>query len=330
MQRLTHEPDRPLIFRIFIHVTAALALMVLTMMQAQAQEALQRPDTDYTYPNTSPAYASGSGPVILIATENSDFVANNSHLPFVKLAEADGFQVRMQNKPLSEELSAGAGILVLMNNYLKSFIEYPAISPPSAYSDAQISAIRQWVEDGGSLLILADHAPYGGGTSKLASVFGFEYLNGNAADTMMAELGIRRVDIEYTPQRGLNSSHPVTDGSTGRAAIKRYFAFGGQAFIPAEGSKPLLTLPQGWSAIFTYGLRREIKTAPRIDASGMSQGSTLEYGKGRMAVFTEAGGFTAQIVRGVNKFGFNTPEGSENPEFVLSVLRWLAGYTPDK
>ena len=100
--------------------------------------------------------------------------------------------------------------------------------------------------------------------------------------------------------------------------------------IPADGAEPLLTVPDGWSALFTYRISAELGTAMRIDASGMSQGATLEYGQGRIALFGEAGSFTAQVIDGVQKFGFNSPEGSGNPEFVLATLRWLARFRPDQ
>ncbi|MEZ5790424.1 MAG: hypothetical protein R3D34_06435 [Nitratireductor sp.] len=190
-----------------------------------------------------------------------------------------------------------ADILVIANAYVRDeFRNHPAMTPPSAFSDEEIERVRRWVESGGNLLVLADHAPLGGGSSKLAEAFGFTYLNGHATagrNTQTPE--IRHVVITFKPNQGLNTNTPVTDGSTGRKPIQVFHTFGGQAFISAPDAMQVLTIPEGWSAIFTYKLAEEIRTAPRIDASGMAQGAIMEVGKGRVAIFGEAGGFTAQV-----------------------------------
>jgi hypothetical protein len=287
----------------------------------------QVPDTGFIYENMSPAFGPGAGPRIVLSTTKSEFVTRGSLAPFARLAEGDGFRVSMQQGTLDAAL-AEADIFVIANPYLENFVDYPAMTPPSAFSSEEIEAIREYVEAGGALLLLADHAPLGGGSAELAKSFGFEFLNGHTANTVAADAGDRRVNIRFSPDNGLDASHAITNGTTGRQKIEFFQAFGGQSFIPAPGATSLFTIPQGWSAIFTYRLKSEITTAPRIDASGMSQGAVLDYGKGRLAVFAEAGGFSAQVIDGTLKFGFNTPEGAQNPEFVLATLRWLARFEP--
>ena len=230
---------------------------------------------------------------------------------------------------MSSALLDKAAIAVLINPLLPTFRDFPAMEPPSAFSDDEIETMRQWVKNGGNLLILADHAPFGGGSSKLAAAFGFTYLNGHAAETAAANEG-RLVDhIGFTPSNGLNTDHPITNGGMGRKPVNRFYCFGGQAFIPPDGAVTLLRFPKGWSAIFSYRVHDELNSAPRIDASGMAQGAVADYGKGRIAVFGETAAFSAQLTRyGLAKAGFNTSEGAENPEFILSVLRWLARYKP--
>lgn len=311
-----------------LRASLALLLLVagLSAFAPAAQAQRQLPDLSFEFANSNPAFPGGDGPLIRLSTKESNFVERGSLDPLARLAATDGFRAQRLDGPLTGPFDGE--ILVIANPFLESFKEFPAMTPPSAFSAEEIEAVRKWVADGGSLLLLADHAPLGGGSSDLARAFGFEFLNGHTAQTTAADAGDRRVVITFTPDNGLAVDSPVTNGSTGRAKIKRFKAFGGQSFIPPEGAKPLLTLPQGWSAIFTYRLEREIATAPRLDASGMSQGATLEYGKGRVAVFAEAGGFSAQIIDGELKFGFNTPEGADNPEFILATLRWLARFSP--
>lgn len=302
----------------------ALCALALGIAPVLAQSDRQQPDLAYVFPNSNPAWPAGAGPRIVLSTTESNYVRRGSMDPFARLAEGDGFTVERQQGDLAAALAQGPAILVIANPYLESFADQPAMTPPSAFSPAEIEAVRAWVQGGGSLLLLADHAPFGGGSSELAAAFGFTFLNGHAIEDRAAAAGYNKVSIEFTPGRGLATDHPITDGSTGRAKIARFQAFGGQAFIPAEGAQTLLTIPQGWSAVFTYRLSAERQTAPRIDASGMAQGAAMEFGQGRIAVFTEAGAFTAQVIDGVDRFGFNTAEGRDNPEFILATLRWLA------
>jgi hypothetical protein len=61
-------------------------------------------------------------------------------------------------------------------------------------------------------------------------------------------------------------------------------------------------------------------------ADGLLQGAAFAFGRGRVAIFGEAGMFTAQR-KGVDRvpMGFNDPAASQNPQFILNVLHWLAG-----
>jgi hypothetical protein len=309
--------------------TAKVLLTVLCclLLPFSASAQGQIPDNNYAFQNENPAYPAGAGPRVVFITTNSKYVLNGAFDPLARLAETDGFRVARQEGAIENALG-DADIIVIANPYLESFRDFPAMTPPSAFTPDEIAAIKRYVEDGGALLLLADHAPLGGGSSDLAKAFGFEFLNGHTAEAAAAETGYRRVIIKFSPDNGLKTDHPVVDGSTGRQKVNHFQAFGGQSFIPPPEAASLFTIPQGWVAIFTYSLRAELATAPRIDASGMSQGAVMDFGKGRLAVFGEAGGFSAQIMEDKRAFGFNTPEGAENPEFVLAVLRWLARFKP--
>ena len=307
-----------------IRVVALLAAISLVAVAPDAAFAQlkQGPDPDYKFGNTNPAWGAGEGPLIVFSAHNSVFVKQGSHEPLANLAKGDGFRIATRESALPGD----ANILVLINNYLATYKSFPAMEPPSAFSAPEIDAVKKWVEAGGSLLMLADHAPLGGGASQLGAALGFTFLNGHVAENKSADNGYAHVILDFRRGFGLNENHPIADGSTGRRKIDRFFAFGGQAFIPPPGATTLLTIPDGWSAFFTYNLRGELASAPRIDASGMAQGAVAELGKGRVAVFGEAGAFSAQIVNGATRIGFDTPEGADNPEFILALLRWLARY----
>ena len=64
----------------------------------------------------------------------------------------------------------------------------------------------------------------------------------------------------------------------------------------------------------------------QFSVTGWYQGAVMRVGKGRLAVFGEAGMFAAQV-DGPKRvpFGMNTPEAKQNPQFILNVLHWLSG-----
>ena len=61
----------------------------------------------------------------------------------------------------------------------------------------------------------------------------------------------------------------------------------------------------------------------------MLQGAALPFGKGRVAAFGEGAMFSAQVSGPQRRpMGMNMPAAGENPQFLLSVLHWLAGLLP--
>lgn len=311
-----------------MHVLAALLVFFIGAvfpLQALAQRG-QIPDREYRYDNNAPAYAQDEGPLIAFIERDSTFIANGSHEPLEALARSDGFRTTELTGELTGLAQSDAKVAIIINSFRRPTGEFSIMEPPSAFSPEEIAAAKAWVEAGGGLLILADHAPLGSGTSALADAFGFQYLNGFTAETVAADAGVLRMEIDFSRERGLNGDHAITNGEMGRGAVEHFFTFGGQSFIPASGATTLLTVPQGFSAIFASRSAQARAGAPKMDASGMAQGAVLETGMGRLALFTEASAFSAQIGNAGRTLGFNSAQGADNPEFVLSLLRWLAGY----
>ncbi len=53
----------------------------------------------------------------------------------------------------------------------------------SAFKRSELTAINNWVENGGSLFLIVDHHPFAGASKDLAKEFGFGLFNGHAEDT---------------------------------------------------------------------------------------------------------------------------------------------------
>ncbi len=310
----------PNIFKVIIGWTALfLAAITLPADEAFAQ---QLPDMEFQYNINNPAYEKGTGPRLLIDKAHSPYLQSGSYSPFLKLMRDDGFQTIFLETAITKQTLANAQILVVVNSYRRDFAQFPLLQPPSAYEKNEIAAIKNWVKMGGRLLLVADHAPFAGGTGGLAEVFGFTYFNGYVFKK--SSLPFRHGYINYQLYNGLNQEHPIVSGDYIPDKIEQFFTFTGTAFIPPAEAMKLLTVPDGYVAIMTQSLRREAETAPKINVSGLSAGSTMKFGDGRIAMFAEAAAFSAQIVDKIKTMGMNNPKGAKNPLFILATMRWLA------
>ena len=294
--------------------------------------------SEYAYNNENPAYSAQSGPQIVIHRYVSPYLQRGSFEPFAALAETDGFKVQWLDGPITAEALAETDVLAIVNAYSRSgqgdYRRYSTMDVPSIYSEAELDLIVSWVEKGGSLLLLADHSPFAGGTIALAGRFGAIYMTGHAlrSDSISENKHVH-IDFRRTPDghgQGKLNGHPIVDGELGIGRIEHFYAFGGQAIIPPQEATNLLQIPNGFEAILTFRLTEEFYSAPRIDASGLSQGMAMTAGQGRVAIFGEAGGFTTQRIDDDEPFGLADPAADQNAEFVLSTLRWLAGYQQQK
>ncbi len=79
---------------------------------------------------------------------------------------------------------------------------------------------------------------------------------------------------------------------------------------------------------YTAGYVSSANTASKTDCSGYLQGATVTRGAGKVAMFGEAGMFTAQIAADMrSQMGFNNALAGNNQQFVLNTLHWLDGTT---
>lgn len=104
--------------------------------------------------------------------------------PFARLIESDGCAVSTISAQFTPELLRNADILVIVN----------ARGPKeraegSAFSAAECDAVFDWVNAGGSLLLVADHHPCGSAAAGLAERFGVEMSGGWTDDEQHARPG---------------------------------------------------------------------------------------------------------------------------------------------
>jgi len=317
-------------------VTAAIAagLAVVGFGQAAAQEQLG--DPDWRPKVLRPAYAAGEGPrIVLDAAHGSRQTIDGRYAGFAALMRADGYRI----EPGQTELDTASAlrevsILVISN----------AASPrdgsgrASAFSDAEIETVAAWVQGGGSLLLVADHAPHGTAAEALAGRFGVTMAKGYAFQQTDEGL-TTNLDFEG-PALGV---HPIISGRDSDERVRRVHTFTGQSLQGPPGSTILLALDdRAREAVDHTALAQIVESIragePTAAASSRpalpAQGLAFSFGEGRVVVLGEAGMLTAQILRSPEdpnsepfRFGLNT-EGHDDQQFALNVIHWLSRVLP--
>ncbi|MDX1393934.1 MAG: DUF4350 domain-containing protein [Gemmatimonadota bacterium] len=285
--------------------------------------AQQVADPDFAPPIERPEFAPGTGPLVAIdAAHNNFHTADGRYASFAALLERDGFVVRSNEQLFTRATLARIDILVIANALADENVEDWTLPNPSAFTDAEIEAVEEWVSGGGSLWLIADHMPIAGNAEALAAAFGVRFYNGFAFDAD----GQGRAT--FSRSRGTLLSHAVTEGRGSGEAVDSVTTFTGQAFRVDRDvdASPLIVLPEGFTVFLPTEAWVFSDSTPRVSGAGLYQGVAIEHGEGRAAIFGEAAGFSAQLAGPEHvKVGMNAPEAGQNYRLVLNTARWLAG-----
>ncbi len=279
--------------------------------------AQQLADPEFNPTVSNPAYSQGKGPVVLIDEAHHNFHTMEGRFSaFAKLLEKDGYTVKASEEVVTKEQLDKGKIFVVSNALHASNVETWTLPTPHAFTDSEVEAINEWVKEGGSLFLIADHMPFPGAAENLATSFGFKFYNGFA----MKKGGGKDI---FTPGQGL-IENVLTVGRSEDEAVTSLQSFTGQAFEIPTNAKPVIVLDSTYELKMPQTAWEFSENTQVISAENFVQGAYMTYGKGRIVVFGEAAMFTAQV-QGRNKVGMNQKSASQNAQFLLNVFHWLDG-----
>jgi hypothetical protein len=301
---------------------------------AIAQE--QVADLEWRPAVPAPAYASASGPMILVDEAHDTLqTVHGRYSGFAALARADGYRVQPLRRRLDEpDALREADVLVISNPRLAS-----SETGPSAFSDTEIAAVATWVEQGGALLLPIDHAPYGAAAEALGRRFGV---------TMGKGYTFQRVGNDLTTNLAFPSpalaNHPIIHGRSPTEMVRTLRTFTGQSLRGPSSAAILLAMSDDayeapdLAALQTIRERLRAGEDARIVTTELArpalpaQGLAFAFGRGRVVVLGEAGMLTAQVMRFPDgrpprKMGLNTL-GHDDQQFALNLLHWLSRLLP--
>ena len=285
----------------------------ILVVTSSCSDSDQQSDPDFIPKNTKSRFSELHSPIILIDEAHNNFLTKKSrYKPFSQVLLSDGYTVKRGKEKFTLKYLKQADILVIANALDKNRRDW---SPP--YGDAleikELEAVKQWVSQGGSLFLVADHAPFPKVIEKLSAAFGFEFSNGHVGDALF------HFD---------NSSlmvHSITKGISQSERITKVKTFGGSAFKIPAGAQPLLVLGQSAISIVPEIPFKINAKTPRVSMNGWYQGAVLEFGKGRVAVFSDGMTFSSQIIVSTGKkYGLVSKGAEQNEQFLLNVMHWLS------
>ena len=279
----------------------------------------QMSDPDYDPKVESPAFAEGTGPVVLLDEGHFNYhTVEGRYAPFVKLLRRDGYVVRASPGKFTRSLLDSAQVLVISNALAERNQRYWSLPNPSAFTQQEIGVIAKWVSDGGSLLLIADHMPFAGAAQKLGLAFDVRFLNGFA----MPE--VRGDAMRFDRKSRQLHDHAITRGRNESERVDWVATFTGSAFQAGDRFQPILEFGPGVDSLQPEAAWQLSEDTPRENVEGWCQAAVGQWGKGRVAIFGEASMFTAKRAGPQGRqIGMTAPEASQNGQFLLNTLHWL-------
>jgi hypothetical protein len=289
----------------------------------QQQGGGQMADPNFDAKVVKPAYKNSGeeiGPKVLFDEAHNNFhTATGRYKPFADLITNDGYQVVPNKRAFTLETLRGYRILVISNA-----LGAPVMSDPNAsnaaFTEAESDAVRDWVRRGGSLLLIADHAPMGSANQLLAKRFDVDMSKMFTIDEQNYDKASENPGfIVCTRESGRLADHPVTRGRNDSERVNKIISFAGQSLKGPANSVAFMKL-----ADTAVDAMPGDNTKP-VTAAGRAQGIALKFGRGRVIILGEAGMLSAQIAGAQRMpFGMNRP-GIDNRQLALNIMHWLSG-----
>jgi len=294
---------------------ACCVLLVVVGLPASAQ---QTADPRFDARVEKPAFTKNFPRVLFDEAHFNFDTTNNRYKPFADLLFNDGYHISVNRQPFTKASLASHKILMIVNP-LGAEDADDVGAERSAFSAAECDAVNEWIRDGGALLLIADHAPFGAAAETLAKKLGVDLSKGDTTDQANADKEFDSPDvIVYSRENHSLVEHAIVSGRSDKERVNRVLVFGGQSLKGPAGSDAFLKLAD--SAV--------TELAPpdkNASAAGRAQGLAFRLGKGRVVVLGDAAMLSAQVTGSDNQpVGMNV-HNTDNRQLALNIMHWLSG-----
>jgi hypothetical protein len=303
-------------------ITRSFIAVLFLLLTCGFVVAQQHADPEFDVSVENPAYKK-EGPRVMFDEAHHNFhTTDGRYKPFFDLLMNDGYRVVRNRQPFAKSMLSSFKVLVIANA-LGAEEDDDEGADSSAFTEEEVQVVHDWVKDGGALLLIADHAPFGGAAAALASKFGVESSKGYTFDPQNSVAGSAS-HLIFSRENKLLGTHPIIEGRGEGERINNLRSFTGQSFKGPDESMPILKL----SDTATDAANFEGKNS--APAAGRAQAVALKFGKGRVVIQGEAAMLSAQIAGAEKRpMGMNVP-GYDNKQYVLNLMHWLSGLLKEK
>jgi hypothetical protein len=307
---------------------------------------LQEADAWFRPVVSTPAFSASPYPRIVFDEGHYNVhTSTGRYRPFVQLLARDGFLVMPSEGRITPEALRSGDIFVTANplgfnglvQHLLNFgpFERAIQLPVDAFADEEIRVLSDWVARGGAALIVGDHAPAGKAARRLAAAFGVEMTDWWVEDPVQHDQSSGNIAaLVFSRENRLLGDHPVLHGRGETERVDLVMTFTGQALKAPPHGDVLLRLSATARQYpfrptpFARGLEALKFADEGQSAAGLAQAVAIRHGRGRVIVMGEAAALSAQLIEVPDgppiAIGMNR-EGTDNQQFVLNAMRWLAG-----
>lgn len=301
------------------YAVAGFVVLVLILWRVNAGADTVDVDSGFDVSIATPAYDRDHPRVLIDEAHFNLHTVAGRYKPLAALLTNDGYDVRPGQEKLSAETLSEVDVLIIAN--ARGGAEGTDAVGHDAFTDEECDAVEQWVSDGGALLLIADHRPFGPAAANLADRFGVEMGLDYVSDKSQRQ--DRAGTLQFTRENRLLGEHAIVMGRSDSERVKTVATFVGQSVSVPPEATALLRLSET-----AFESPTPIATpANSRSAKGKAQAVALEVGRGRVVIAGEAGMFSAQILKRTvgesMRFGMNAP-GNDDRQFALNILHWLS------
>lgn len=308
------------------------SLLAMSLLAPAAVGAQQVPDNSFDVSVAHPTHVTEHPRMVLDEAHNNFHTTTGRYAPWAALMRNDGVEVSPGKAKFSAAALKGVDVLVIANAVAPGMAAGGATAATATsapvFTKAECDVVRAWVDGGGSLLLISDHAPFGSAAEILANQFGVDFGKGFVYDVEHHAPGGGPTMLMF--EKDQLGEHPIISGRDSTERIHVIYSFTGQSLSIPSGATALMKL----SRMATEAPNRvELAAARGKPADGRAQGIAMPFGKGRVVMLGEAAMMSAQLAGGrggagaggePRLMGMNFP-GSDDKQFALNVERWLTG-----
>ncbi|MEO6218966.1 MAG: hypothetical protein ABIO81_00955 [Ginsengibacter sp.] len=265
----------------------------------------------------SPAYSGNKNPNILFDEAHHNFhTSTGRYKPFADVLANEGYLITPNKQKITPKVLTGYDVFVCSNAFSAEPDSVGRLSPLPAFTAEECHYLKQWVLNGGSVWLIADHEPAGNAVANLSDSFGVNMSKSYTADPKNFDKIVLDASwIHYSVENKNLGTHPIIKGRNEAERIKNALSFTGQSLKGPKGSVPFLLLSD--EAYDVLNIEDRLK-AKIISAKGRCQALAMKFGKGRIVICGEAAMFTSQN----GDPGMNFP-GTDNKQLLLNIAHWL-------